>query len=131
VARVEPKWLSAADVIYINRTLVSQTGEPFSVLDQNLLGSAVSAPINLYHYGNELRLVALAAHLLGALGRNHPFQQGNKRTAFVAAVHFLESNGAIFAMPDSLEAAERIEGLIIGTYAESAIVEFLERWTIL
>ena len=44
--------------------------------------------VNRGHYG-EGDVTQLAAHLLLGIGRNHPFEQGNKRTALSAATIFL------------------------------------------
>ena len=70
-----------------------RTGEPYGLRDEGLLGSAVAAPANYFFYEGEDDVAVLAAVLVAAIARNHPFQQGNKRTAFAAAAAFLDING--------------------------------------
>ena len=52
--------------------------------DRNGLESALARPRQLQHYTAEARIGALAASLAWSLIRNHPFTDGNKRTAFLA-----------------------------------------------
>lgn len=49
-------------------------------------------------------MVTLSVTLLLGIARNHPFEQGNKRTAFVAASYFLEANG--YEIDPALDSAE-------------------------
>ena len=60
--------------------------------DQGLLESALSRPINLAAY-EKPDAAALAASYAVGLAKNHPFVDGNKRTAFVALELFLALNG--------------------------------------
>ena len=60
--------------------------------DQGLLESALSRPINLAVY-EKPDAAALAASYAVGLAKNHPFVDGNKRTAFVALELFLALNG--------------------------------------
>ena len=88
----EPVWISAEDVIEINAEAVARTGERFLLRDKGLLESAVARPRHRWAYGEE-DILSLAVALLLGVALNHPFEQGNKRTAFIAAVEFLELNG--------------------------------------
>jgi death on curing protein len=90
---IEPAWLSAETVIDINKRVVSGTGEPFLLLNRGLLESALGKPKNHFHYDNVEDVVSLATTLLFGIARNHPFEQGNKRTGFLSAIEFLEING--------------------------------------
>ena len=58
-----------------------------------MLELAVAKPNIHYHYRNIEDVVSLATTLLFGLARNHPFEQGNRRTGFLSAVVFLELNG--------------------------------------
>ena len=60
--------------------------------DQGLLESALSRPINLAAY-EKPDAAALAASYAAGLAKNHPFVDGNKRTAFVALELFPALNG--------------------------------------
>jgi death on curing protein len=98
--RNEPNWLTPLDAIAICREVVAVTGEPYLLLNSALLTSALDRPINHWHYGED-DMVTLAVMLLLGIGQNHPFEQGNKRTAFLAAGVFLELNGYRFEVDDS------------------------------
>lgn len=92
-SRVEPRWLSAEDVIAINRDEVAETGEPFVVLDEGKLCGAVARPSMRWAYEATDDLAVLASSLLFDIAGSHAFAQGNKRTGFTAAAVFLELNG--------------------------------------
>jgi death on curing protein len=107
----EPLWPEPAEVIAVNRAVVSDTGEPFALLDEGRLLSALGSPRNHYAYG-ERDAVTLAVVLLAAIARNHPFMQGNKRTAFAVALGFLERCGYAFRTRDSRSLADAITAVI-------------------
>jgi death on curing protein len=117
---IEPVWLSAEPVIAINQRVVMRTGEPFLLRDRGLLESALGKAPNRYHYDRVEDVVSLAATLLFGIARNHPFEQGNKRTGFLSAVYFLEINGyALEPAPDS----EKALGLLITYVLEQGMSE--------
>ena len=62
--------------------------------DQGLLESALARPLQLAHYGKPDAADLAASHAFG-IARNHPFIDGNKRTAFIAAELFLALNGCL------------------------------------
>lgn len=97
----EIRWVQVADVIAHNRDLVAATGEPHQILSQGSLESACERPFNLWYYGGQTDMPTLAAELMFGLAKNHPFLQGNKRTAFVAGLDFLELNG--YTIDDSVD----------------------------
>ncbi len=76
----EPLWLSPDEIEDINRAIVAVTGETFFVRDQGLLESACARPQQHWHYDDQRDVVELAVALLLGVARNHPFEQGNKRT---------------------------------------------------
>lgn len=89
----EPRWLTPAEVVEINRLAVAATAEPFGVRDAGLLASACERPRHHWQYDSVEDVHVLAAKLLFGIARNHPFLQGNKRTGFVAARAWLLMNG--------------------------------------
>ena len=97
---IEPLWLSAETVIYINERVVTRTGEPFFLRDRGLLESALAKPQNEFYYRNVEDVASLATTLLFGIARNHPFAQGNKRTGFLSAIDFLEINGYTIDVDD-------------------------------
>lgn len=77
-----------------DRQLAEHGGSP-EVRDETLLDSALARPQQLHAYGDPPPdLAALAASLAFGLARNHPFVDGNKRTAHVCYRVFLALNGA-------------------------------------
>lgn len=127
----EPVWLDADLLIEFNQLEVSATGEPHVLRDLPGLESALARPVNHWNYG-EGDIVALAVALLLGVARNHPFLQGNKRTAFAAAEYFLYLNGyELDPGEDSAELADLLIDAINGDASEHYLIEVLgERVTL-
>jgi death on curing protein len=87
-----PVWLSPDVVLAIHQEQLAEHGGGEGIRDMGLLDSALARPLNLVAYGAP-DLPALAASLGYGLARNHPFVDGNKRTAYVAVETFLVLNG--------------------------------------
>jgi death on curing protein len=113
----EPFWLTSDEVKTTNREAVAVTGECYFVRDEGLLESAVAKPQNYWGYGGD-DVVVLAVKLLLGIAQNHPFEQGNKRTALASAVMFLDLNGLELVIPDSEKFGEVVEKLITGAIPE-------------
>lgn len=114
----EPLWLTADQVIQINRRTVDATGEPHHLRSMDLLESALSRPQFSWSLAANEDVVSLASILLLAISRNHPFIQGNKRTAFVAMIGFLGVNGCAFNFQDVAESADYIVAAIEGRISD-------------
>jgi len=94
-------WLEKALVLAIHDRQLAEHGGTGGVRDEGLLESALARPQQLYAYGDPAPdLADLAAALAYGLARNHPFVDGNKRTAAVACETFLELNGAMLEADD-------------------------------
>ncbi|MGD9548512.1 MAG: type II toxin-antitoxin system death-on-curing family toxin [Candidatus Krumholzibacteriia bacterium] len=87
-----PFWLSKVAILAIHGRLLAEHGGAPGLRDQKLLESALAAPRNHFEY-DQADVFFLAATYAYALTSNHPFVDGNKRTAFAAAGVFLELNG--------------------------------------
>ena len=85
--------LTASAVRAIHREVLAAHGGPHGIRDEALLESAVAAP-QATMMGQLLisEPVEVAAAYLFYLCRNHPFVDGNKRTALAACLVFLETN---------------------------------------
>lgn len=91
----EPTWLESRDILPIHEELLREFGGSAGLRDSGLLESALGSPRNHFAYG-ERDLFRLAAAYAFALSRDHPFVDGNKRAAFMAAYVFLGVNGQDF-----------------------------------
>jgi len=93
--------------------------------DEGLLESALARPMRKHAYGGEeMDLIVLAAGYAHALSRNHPFVDGNKRTAAVACELFLELNGFVLIAEDA-DLYPVFLGLAAGDIAEDELVDWL------
>lgn len=96
----EPVWLDRHIVLAIHSEQIAEHGGAAGVRDEGLLESALARPVNHFSYtGADIPELA-AIHAL-AIARNHPFVDGNKRTAYVALELFLALNGYRFPAPDA------------------------------
>lgn len=89
-------WIERALVLALHERQLAEHGGGIGVRDEGLLESALARPQQLHAYGDPPPdLAALAASLAFGLARNHPFIDGNKRTAAVACELFLVLNDAM------------------------------------
>lgn len=88
----EPVWLTLELVLKLHEASVSHYGGRQGVRDENLLGSALARPQQQFAYGQPTLHALTAAYAFG-VARNHPFIDGNKRTALAAADVFAQLNG--------------------------------------
>lgn len=119
----EPKWLSATDVIALHDEQLALFGGPEGIRDLGLLESALGRPINRWAYG-EHRLAELAAAYAFGIAKNHPFVDGNKRSAFAAMMVFLRLNECRFA-PSPGEATAAILALAAGEIGEDELAGWI------
>ena len=127
--RSEPHWLSPERVIALDREVVAQTGEPFLLHNAGLLKSALDRPLNHWHYGED-DIVTLAALLLLGIAQNHPFEQGNKRSALLSALIFLEINGYRFEVDDHVFLAELIRGAVAKEVSETDFISIIRTFIV-
>jgi death-on-curing protein len=95
------------------------------VRDEGALESALARPQNLLAYGAP-DLFELAAAYAKGIVQNHPFVDGNKRTAFVVAASFLDLNGQELTAPEA-EAALLFLRLAAGKVGEAELAEWFRR----
>jgi len=90
---IEPDWVAENRAIAIHRRQIAEHGGGDGVRDMGLSQSALARPQNAYHYHKVVSLARLAAAYAYGIAKNHPFIDGNKRTAYVVARLFLIKNG--------------------------------------
>ena len=89
----EPVWVSKRAVLTMHREQLVEHGGSDGVRDGTLLDSALGKPRNVFAYADNPDIFRLAASYAFGIARNHPFIDGNKRTALVASLTFLARNG--------------------------------------
>jgi len=114
--RIEPRWLDVADALAIHDRQLAEHGGGSGVRDQAMLESALARPVNQWFYGEEDPARLAAAYAFG-LARNHPFVDGNKRTAWVLARLFLALNGHALRF-DPADAINTVLALAAGDLSE-------------
>jgi|TARA_B100001167_G_scaffold180409_1_gene136709 death-on-curing protein len=120
----EPKWLARDDVELIHEEMIKIGGGSHGLRDAALLESALARPQNLHAYGED-DTFQLAASYAEGIARNHPFVDGNKRTAFAAADVFLAENGQNLDKVKGLEHVEMMEKLGQGQITREDAAEHL------
>jgi death-on-curing protein len=85
-------WIERAIVLAIHNEQLAEHGGLTGIRDEGLLESALARPLNLAAYHTSDCADLAAAYGYG-IARNHPFMDGNKRTAFVVIELFLAMNG--------------------------------------
>jgi death-on-curing protein len=95
-------WVDRELVLAIHERQLAEHGGATGIRDSGLLDSALARPLQMLAYGHpEPDLAELATALAHGLARNHPFVDGNKRTAYVAMRTFLVLNGTdTVALPE-------------------------------
>ena len=116
-------WISTAVAAAAPGEQLAEHGGPIGVRDPGALDSAMARPRNLALYG-EPDLAALAAAYGFGIARNHPFVDGNKRTAAVVMETFLMLNGAMLGASDA-ELVVAIQALADGQLSEDELADWL------
>lgn len=118
-------WISRRLIIAVHERQLAEHGGGTGIRDDGLLDSALARPQQLFAYGQPPPdLAALAASLAFGLARNHPFVDGNKRTAAVACETFLLLNGASLPV-DDLELYPVYLALAEGSLSEAEFAAWL------
>ncbi|URW75119.1 type II toxin-antitoxin system death-on-curing family toxin [Sphingomonas donggukensis] len=92
-------WVESAVAVAAHEEQLAEHGGAAGLRDANILESAMARPQNLVAYGDP-DIAELAASYAFGIARNHPFVDGNKRTAAVVSETFLMLNGHRFACDD-------------------------------
>jgi death-on-curing protein len=123
---LKPDFLTVEDVIQIHGEMITAFGGESGLRDLGLLESAVAMPMQ--RFGSEFlhnSLFMMAAAYLFHISQNHPFVDGNKRTAYTASLVFLRLNG-IAIDRDTDELHEMVRAVARGELDKQAIAKSLE-----
>jgi death on curing protein len=120
--RIEPVWLDATDALAIHDRQLAEHGGGTGLRDAGMLKSALGRPVNQWHYGEDDPAALAAAYAFG-IARNHPFIDGNKRTAWVLARLFLDLNSHSLAF-EPADAISTVLALAAGDLAEDELADW-------
>ena len=113
-------YIRVDDILIIHADQIKRYGGSEGIRDAGLLESALFRP-QTGHYST---LIDEAAALWESLSQNHPFVDGNKRTAFAATYVFLAINGLDITASD-----EKTQEFVLGLYNTSSITfDNLRAW---
>lgn len=119
-----PVWVERASVLIGHAESLAAHGGASGLRDPGLLESALARPQNLHAYDREADAAALAAAYAFGIVRNHPFVDGNKRTAFLTAALFVELNGFLFVASEA-DVIVRTFALAAGEIGEAEFAAWL------
>lgn len=121
-SRIEWVWVDLAVAEAAHSEQLAEHGGGNGVRDAGLLASAMDRPKNLAQYGQP-DVAALAASYAFGIARNHPFVDGNKRTAAVVSETFLMLNGFAVSASDA-ELAVAFVALAAGELSEEELADW-------
>jgi death-on-curing protein len=126
---MEPIWILQRVAIAAHEESLAEHGGPSGIRDLGMLESALARPKNLFAYADELpSLARLAAAYAFGITANHPFVDGNKRTALIASVTFLRLNG-LRLVADRADCYRAFYGLAAGIVSEDEMAEWFAKNT--
>jgi death-on-curing protein len=117
-------WVDPAVARAIHDEQLAQHGGAPGVRDEGAFQSAMARPQNLAAYDEDADAAALAAAYAYGLARNHPFADGNKRTALVVSELFLALNGQTLTATDA-ECVHTFLALAAGEMTEAALAAWM------
>jgi death-on-curing protein len=120
----EPRWIDRRALELLHLESLAEHGGAPGLRDENLLESALARPLNIFAYEGVTDLPRLAASYAFGLARNHPFVDGNKRAAFLAAGLFLALNG-LRLTATQIDAYEKMIALAAGELDEAAFADWI------
>ncbi|MBP1843575.1 death-on-curing protein [Rhizobium petrolearium] len=122
------KWLSPQAIEIIHAEQLAEHGGLPGLRDENALEGALARPLHKHAYGEESVFVLAAAYLYG-FARNHPFSDGNKRTAYLATFTFLMINGYLIEATQA-EVIAFVLSVAAGEIDEEGAMRFLRDHTV-
>ncbi|MDO9371023.1 MAG: type II toxin-antitoxin system death-on-curing family toxin [Gammaproteobacteria bacterium] len=121
----KPRWVAQHVALALHRECIATFGGSDGVRDAGLLESALARPENLLSYGAPTLHELAAAYGYG-IAKNHPFIDGNKRTAFLTTAVFLMDNG-LHPLVNEIEVVEIITALAAGKLSEAEFSQWLKQ----
>ncbi|MGL5836169.1 MAG: type II toxin-antitoxin system death-on-curing family toxin [Waterburya sp.] len=124
-----PIWIDANALRLLHGESLAEFGGLSGMRDEGLFLSALARPQNLFAYEEVTNISRLAAAYAYGLARNHPFNDGNKRAAFLAIGMFLAINGFLLKV-EPTEAVNTMLALAAGDLAELELAKWIEKFIV-
>lgn len=118
-------WVPFDAVLAIHEERLAEHGGLDGIRDLAGVESALGRPVNLSAYGSP-DVADLAASYLFGLAKNHGFNDGNKRTAWMVANVFLDLNGCEIVF-DAADAYQMVCGVADGSVSEEAMATWIRK----
>jgi len=122
----EPNWLTQEECLALHSMLISMFGGADGLRDKHALETSLGRPLQHDSYSEPPpSIIELATVYCSGIVKSHPFMDGNKRSGFVTAALFLESNGYQLTAPEE-EAAVQILTLADSRLSDEELTAWLE-----
>ena len=118
-------WIDPSVILAVHDEQIAEHGGSAGLRERGLLESALARPLNLAAYGKPDHADLAACYGVG-IAKNHPFVDGNKRTAFVAVELFLTLNGWKLSASDA-DAVIAMLAVAAGKIDETGFAEWMRR----
>ena len=125
----EPIWIDANALRLLHGETLAEFGGLSGIRDEGLFLSALARPQNLFAYEKVTSISRLAGAYAYGIARNHPFNDGNKRAAFLAIGMFLAINGFLLEV-EPTEAVNTMLALAAGDLLELDLVSWIEKFMV-
>ena len=124
MSRPEPRWVPRLVIEAVHVDQIREHGGLIGLRDEGALESALARAKQRWAYEPEIELSRLAAAYAFGICSNHPFRDGNKRVAFLAAVIFLGLNGLDLVAPEE-EVVEKMVALASNELDEDGVAAWM------
>jgi death on curing protein len=119
-----PRWLDRRALLLLHAETLAQHGGLPGWRDEGVFDAALARPRHVHAYEPAADLARFAAAYGFGLVRNHPFNDGNKRTGFLAIGLCLALNGVALSV-DQVDAVETINRLAAGSITEPQLAGWI------
>lgn len=122
----EMLWVEKRAILFLHDESLREHGGLQGLRDEGLLDSALARPQHLLHYNADATLGQLAAAYAVGVARNHPFADGNKRSAFLALDLFCRTNGWKVSASQA-EIVSTMLGIAAGELTEEQLAAWIKQ----